>query len=204
MTVHVSINGVLRDFWSKLKQEYRKFYIETDSATEEDFEYKINDAATNEILQKFSFQSEEEMKYFLYVEFPMEIFGHAAPVYKNVMLDLLTYRSQQPTPAKLVLVSQELGRAIPSTLFFLSKTTAQVNHIRFFQDDSEIEQIWNECDVWITDDPKIIERKPEGKTVIKVLTDFNEQYQTDLTINNLSDLIQSNEQIEKPRIEQLD
>jgi hypothetical protein len=212
MTVYVSINGVLRDFWSKLQQEYRKLYLEHEPEEEETFEYKINDVPSANIMERFAFQSEDEMKFFLYVENPMEIFGHAAPVYKNVLLDLLKWRSQQKPATKVVLVSEEYGKSIPATFFFLSKIAASINHVQFYQGYLDIERMWGECDTWITDDPKIIEMKPpyqwlafegkyEDKKIIKVLADYNEHLPADVTINKLSDLIQDDEQTQKPQIE---
>jgi hypothetical protein len=206
--VFVSINGVIRDFWSKIQQEYRKFYLEHEAEEEETFEYKINDIPSTNIMERFTFQSEDEMKFFLYVEFPMEIFGHAAPVYKNVMLDLIKWKSEQPENTKIVLVSQEMGKSIPSTLFFLSKLTSTINHIEFYQTVREIDDMWSQCDVWITDDPNVIAAKPtnifDGETslpiekkVIKILKNYNEHLEADVTINTIADLIKKANEIEK-------
>jgi hypothetical protein len=200
MTVFVSINGVLRDFWTKFAQEYRKLYFEHEPEEEETFEYKINDVPSADIMERFSFQSEDEMKFFTYVENPMEIFGHAAPVYKNVFLDLLKWKSQQKEVIKLVLVSEEYGKAIPSTLFFLSKIASTVSNIRFYQSTENLQDMWfHDCDVWITDDPKVIAAKPNWhpwgnkKTVIKIQTNYNSHLDADVTINKLSDLIKNEE-----------
>jgi hypothetical protein len=213
MTVYVSINGVLRDFWSKVQIEYRKLYLEHEPEEEEDFEYKFVNVPSANVKERMTFQSDDEMKFFLYVENVMEIFGHAAPVYKNVMLDLFRWRDQQNENVKIVLVSEEYGKSIPATFFFLSKIAAAVNNVRFYQGDLDIETLWNECDMWITDDPRVIELKPpnqwlafEGKNsnkkVVKVLADFNKDIPADVTINTLADLIKKeDEQIEKSGVE---
>lgn len=199
MTVYVSINGVLRDFWSKFHQEYRKYYLEAEPTEEETFEYKILNETSPEIMERFAFQSEDEMKYFLYVDFPMEIFGHAAPVYKNVMQDLLNWQKQEGV--QVVLVSEEYGKSIPATLFFLAKTIATFNEIKFYRKE-DIEELWEECDVWITDDPKVIRAIPEShgilikKECIKVAAPYNLDIPADVTINKISDLIKD-EQTEK-------
>lgn len=183
---YISINGILRDWWTKLIYEYRKFYLETDSENEEDFPYEIRDVVTSNVMEKLAFQSEDEMKYFLCIDFPLEIYGQAAPMYKNVNLDLMRYIEQNK---EVCLVSKEFAKSIPATLFFLSKTSCVCDNIKFYHNDDDIEQMWQQCDTWITDDPKILLAKPADKTSIKVIKDYNKDIPCDKEITNLAQLV---------------
>jgi hypothetical protein len=192
MITFISINGVLRDFLGKFLVEYQKNYLETEADAEETFDYQIHEVESVDLMEKCAFQSEDELRYFLYVDFPMEIFGHAAPAYKNVMLDLL--RFEQQSGDDIVVVSREFAKSIPSTLFFLSKTTCMARRYRFYESDTDVDALWGQCDRWITDDPYILACKPEGKISVKVKKDYNEHLAADEEITALSDLIQSNEE----------
>lgn len=192
MVHFISIN-VLRDFWLKLLQEYQKFYLELEPEQEETFDYKINhDVVTGNIMEKMTFQSEDEMNYFLYCDVPMEVFGLASVTYNNVALDLIKYIQQHPDD-KICLISKEYSKSIPATLFFLSKTGCVCNNIIFYQKDNEIQKLWNECDIWITDEPAILNAKPENKVSIKVQRDFNENISSTNIIKQLNELLKNEE-----------
>ena len=77
---------VLRDTLSKMKATYEKFFIEdyVSEEGEEEFEYKIIEPiTTNKFSDYFLFPSESEYINFLYLDFPMNIFGHSPSISAN-------------------------------------------------------------------------------------------------------------------------
>ena len=60
--------------------------------------------------------------------------------------------------------------AIPSTYFFLAKTKSSCPNIKFVK---EYSKVWDHVDVMITDHPKIIGTKPNGKVSIIIDKDYN-------------------------------
>lgn len=187
--VFINITGVLRDTYAKAASEYRKYYIETEleEGEEEPFEYDmVLPVNTDDLSNHFKFQSEDEMKYFFFVEFAIEIFGHSAPVYSGVFRDLADLMKDNDD-WEITIVSDEVGKGKPSSLFFLSKNTCYVDNYRFYKKDN-VEEMWNECDVWITTECDVIKTKPEGKTVVKVETEYNKDLKSDYTVEKLTNV----------------
>jgi hypothetical protein len=60
--------------------------------------------------------------------------------------------------------------AIPSTLFFLAKTKSSCPNIKFVK---EYSKVWDYVDVMVTDHPKIIDTKPNGKVSIIIDKEYN-------------------------------
>lgn len=187
--VFINITGVLRDTYAKAASEYRKYYIETEleEGEEEPFEYDmVLPVDTDDLSNHFKFQSEDEMKYFFFVEFAIEIFGHSAPVYSGVFRDLADLMKDNDD-WEITIVSDEVGKGKPSSLFFLSKNTCYVDNYRFYKKDN-VEEMWDECDVWITTECDVINTKPEGKTVVKVETEYNKDLKSDYTVEKLTNV----------------
>ena len=49
------------------------------------------------------------------------------------------------------------------------------NNIKFSTSD-KISELWDECDVWITDNKKIVDVCPEEKECIKFNTSYNQYF----------------------------
>jgi hypothetical protein len=187
--VFINITGVLRDTYAKAASEYRKYYIETDleEGEEESFEYDmVLPVDTNDLSNHFKFQSEDELKYFFFIEFAIEIFGHSAPVYNGVFRDLSDLMKDNED-WEITIVSDEVGKGKPSSLFFLSKNTCYVDNYKFYKKDN-IETLWEECDIWITSDYDVITKKPEGKTVVKIEAEYNKDLESDYSVEKLTNV----------------
>jgi hypothetical protein len=188
MKVFISINGVLRNFLQKFEYHYNDYYLNSENSEEETFEYKINNPVYNDdILKYFNFQSKEEMNNFLYVDFPIEIFGHSGLSYQNVITQLNTIIFEHKDIEFTLIGLDELGKAKPATLFFLSRNGILANNIKFIKTE-DIKKTWKECDLWVTDDMKILKKCPKKKTAIKFETKFNEKFTYKNSITNLIDL----------------
>jgi hypothetical protein len=188
MRIFVSINGVLRNFIEKFDYHYQDYFLNSEVEDEkEDFEYKVVKPIENDkILNSYFFQDVNEFNNFLYVDFPIEIFGHARTSYQNVFLDLNNLIHN--TKNKITVVGlNELGKSKPATLFFLSKNGFMGRDIKFIY-DTEIDDMWNECDVWVTDDIDIIKSCPKHKKVIKFKTKYNQHFTSKYEIDKLTDI----------------
>ena len=192
MEIFISIDGVLRNTIGKFDYHYKDYYLdsEPEEKTEEEnqFEYGVIEPVKNNfLLESYKFQSKEEFDNFTFIDYAVEIFGHAGPSYQNVFLDLnnLIYQNKEH---KFTLVGlDQLGKSKPSTLFFLSKNGFMGNNIKFTM-GSEINNLWKQCDLWVTDSEAVINSKQKGKRVIKFNTDYNQHFTNQLEIHKLTEI----------------
>jgi hypothetical protein len=202
--IGIEVNGVLRNTLGKIQQTYEKFLIENNSTEktyildesgntesiiqEEEFEYEVlGNIDSLNLLNHFKFKSDDELYEFLYQEFAMQIFGHAESSEMHTFHTLndiyLKYRSTND----IVIVSDEIGKSKPATLFFLSKFGCQIEKIKFYS-DTTINSIWDEVDVLVSANPSLIEHHPKNKVVIKFNTQYNKTNKSEHEISSLKEL----------------
>ena len=123
MKIGIEINGVLRDTIGKIKSTYEKFLIGSeDENSESTFNYSISEPIDSlDLKNHFSFQSDDEYYEFLYEEFPMEIFGHSMSSEMNTFNDFNSFYIDNRDKHQIYIISDEIGKSKPSTLFFLAK-----------------------------------------------------------------------------------
>lgn len=175
--IGVSLDGVIRNFMEKLLYTYEKYY-----GVELDFE----EVTDHTLMSQIPFKSETERDSFIYVDAPLELFGHPREVEAGITKQLNDFFNEQKYQENSVGV-REIGfdKAIPSTLFFLSKFGSKVNDIKLGNKN----EIWEDVDIMITANPYILEAKPEGKITIKVNTSYNKNADSDYQINSLTELV---------------
>ena len=184
------INGVLRNTIGKIEQTYEKYYLlKTDGIDdeEESFQYEMNLPVTSlDLKEHFKFKDDEELYSFLYDEFAMEIFGHAQSAEYSTFNDLqqlyLNYRDEND----LIIVSDEISKSKPATLFFLSKFICQLEKIKFFS-NLTINSMWDEIDILLTSNPSLLLNKPSDKIVVKYETEYNKDIESEHTITTLKE-----------------
>lgn len=175
MRFGIEINGVLRNTLGKIEQTYEKFYLtKVDGIDEDDsFEYQINKPIdTLELKNHFEFPSDEALYSFLYEEFPMEIFGHAGSTEYTTFNDLNDIYVNYRDYFDFTIVSDEIGRSKPASLFFLSKFGCQIEKIKFYSNIT-LNSMWDEIDILLTSNPALLLDYPDGKIVIKYETEYN-------------------------------
>ena len=188
MEIFVNIDGVLRNTLQKFDYHYKDYFLNTDADSQETFEYGINGQATIEnILDTYKFQSEDEYLKFLYFDFPIVIFGHAGLSYNHASTDFNTMVFENKDTNFTLVGLNEKGKAKPSTLFFLSRNGVVCDNIKFSTIEN-IDELWSKCDVWITDDKRIVDKCPENKTVIKFNTFYNNHFTNKIEISKLSEI----------------
>jgi hypothetical protein len=197
MRIGIEVNGVLRNTLGKLEQTYQKFMIDKTEGIEyeDDFKYKITYPIENlEIKKHFSFRDENEMYSFLYEEFPMEIFGHSQSSEYTTFNDLNEIYVNLRDGHEILIVSDEIGKSKPATLFFLSKFGCLVEKIKFYSNIT-INSMWDEVDVLLTSNPSLLLEHPKDKTVIKFETEYNKNINSFYTIKTLKEFEEKLKQV---------
>jgi hypothetical protein len=187
MKIGVELNGVLRDTLKKIQQEYEKWYIENPFKEESEFDYKvISDLTTLNIIEHLSFKDEDELYNFLYKEHTMEIFGHAGSVENSSMMDFNEFYLNMRDEHDISIVSDEMGKSKPASLFFISKFGCLVETVKFYS-ETTINSMWDSVDVLLTANPQLLLNHPEGKIVIKYDTSYNSDINTEHSISKLKE-----------------
>jgi hypothetical protein len=210
--IGIEINGVLRDTIGKFKQLYEKHMIESNDVESTDktyeltfsgdtedvvemnevsnvkpFKYEIlTDVSSLELDKHFTFQSKEELYSFMYEDYTMELFGHSPSTETltfNYLNDLyLNLRDEN----ELLIVSDEIGRSKPSSLFFLSKFGCLLEQIIFYSNLTK-NSMWNNVDILLTANPDLLLNHPSDKIVVKFNTDYNKHINSEYQISSLSE-----------------
>jgi hypothetical protein len=205
--IGIEINGVLRDTIGKFTQLYEKHLIEKSEMdlsnptysidisgntelelVEEPFKYeKLSDVTSLDLTTHFSFSSKDELYSFMYEDYTMELFGHApsTEMLSFNMLNDIYYNLRDSYD--LMIVSDEIGRSKPSSLFFLSKFGCLLEKVFFYSEITK-NNMWDEVDILLTANPDLLLNKPDNKIVIKFITDYNKHVESDYEILSLSDL----------------
>jgi hypothetical protein len=191
MRIGIELNGVLRDTLKKIQQEYEKWYVENpfkEDDSEDKFEYEVmSDLTTLDITSHLKFKDENDLYDFLYKEHTMEIFGHAGSVEISGMMDLNDFYLDTRDDHDTIIVSDEIGKSKPASLFFISKFGCLVESVKFYS-ESTIKSLWDSVDVLLTANPKLLLNHPENITVIKFNTSYNSDIKTEHSISSIKEL----------------
>jgi hypothetical protein len=199
MRIGIEMNGVLRDTILKFRQLYEKFNIdlmpELEESEEPVFKYEVIEPIDSlDLLNHFTFPSKDEFYSFMYEEHPMEIFGHSPSVEMSTMNDLNEFYYEMRDNHDILIVSDEIGKSKPASLFFLSKFGSLIEKVKFYS-ESTIDSMWDEVDVLLTANPNLLLNCPKDKKVIKFETEYNKQVDSELTITTLKELKNKLEEI---------
>jgi hypothetical protein len=188
MKIGISINEVLRDFLGQFTYTYTKYMGPSD--------IKEEDIKSLNLLEYFNFKDVDELNRFMFLEAPLEIFGHAdlksdglMNHFNNFLMDMKDDGEHQ-----IELVGKEANKSIPSTFFFLSKTGCRIENIRFVQQSVKE---WDGVDVLITANPDALLNKPSGKIGVKIKAPYNEPIKSDFELDSILDFIKDESLREK-------
>lgn len=185
--VAIEIDGVLRDTYTKLEQVYQKFLIDELELVDEDFKFEIiKPFSTKNYDQHFIFKTDDEFFTFVYEEFAMEIFGHSPSTELSTFIDLQDLQIKFQNEIEWVLISEQIGKTKPATLFFVSKFGCDVDKVIFFN-KKNIDKIWDEFDVILASSPNLL-NNVDSKPTIKYERSYNLDINVDNTITNLKEL----------------
>lgn len=185
--VAIEIDGVLRDTFAKLEQIYQKFLIDELELVDEDFKFEIKKPFdTKDFTNHFVFKNEEEFFTFVYEEFAMEIFGHSPSSELTTFIDLKDLQIGHQNEIEWVLISEQIGKTKPATLFFVSKFGCDVDKVVFFNKKT-IDKIWDEFDILVASSPNLLSNT-DTKPTIKYERTYNSNIDVQYTITNLKEL----------------
>lgn len=190
MRIAIDVNGVLRDTLSKIQQIYERWYIDNQikQSENEDFGYEVlSPLTTLDIMSHLKFKDEDELYNFLYVDHTMEIFGHSPSLEMNTFVDFNEFYLDFRDSHEILIVSDEIGKSKPSTLFFISKFGCQVEKIKFYS-KLTMNSLWSELDVLVTANPELLQNHPKDKKMIKFNSSYNLNIDCKTTISNIKEL----------------
>lgn len=203
----ISLDGVIRDMFSKFDDVYRKAYIKNDSLVQADegFNYVVSESNESENdLEKFEklvkekinlpvntydlqnhyqFESVESYKNFLQ-DYAFELYATAGtfPKAPDTLNRLQGFGKANGIFDTVLLVKGD-DKMIISTYHFLAKIGCKINKVVFVENDIDK---WNYCDVLIDDSPESFESKPEGKTSIKISHVYNAYSESDYSFETIN------------------
>lgn len=207
MRIGIELNGVLRDTLGKFKQVYEKHLIENSEVFEtlntynidmsggttleekpENFQYKIlSDITSLDLIKHFNFKSSDDLYDFMYKDHTMEIFGHAGSVEMTSMNDFNDFYLDMRDNHDILIVSDEVGKSKPASLFFISKFGCLVETVKFYS-ESTINTMWDSIDILLTANPNLLLNYPKNKKVIKYVTHYNQDIKSEYEIQKLGEL----------------
>jgi hypothetical protein len=117
----------------------------------------------------------------------MEIFGHAGSVEPSGLIELNEFYLDIRDEHDVLIVSDEIGRSKPASLFFISKFGCLVETIKFYS-ESTINSLWDSVDILLTANPKLLLNIPKNKIVIKYNTIYNKDVESEFNISSLKEL----------------
>jgi hypothetical protein len=214
MKIGISLNNVLRDYFHRIEDVHDKYFPQEEDEDGVEYEglhikdYDLEKWVTfpeeevsqgemsfNPEFDENSFMKSEEttevvkkteqvtLDEFLYERCTLEIFGYADEIGSS--MEVVNNLILEHPDVEFVIMSRELGLSVPSTFFFLSKTSCMCKNIKFVTDSREH---WDHVDIMVTDHPDILSSKPDGKISIKVNWPYNENNKSDWAIDTVHEL----------------
>ena len=117
----------------------------------------------------------------------MEIFGHAQSTEYSTFNDLNEVYFKMRDNHELIIVSDEIGKSKPASLFFLSKFGCQIEKVKFYSNYT-INSMWDEIDILLTANPALLLEHPSNKNVIKYNTIYNKDINYPNSITTIKEL----------------
>ena len=187
MRIAFDVNGVLRNTLGKAEQVYQKFFIDdyVKEENENEFEYSLSLPVTSmNLIEHFKFPKQEDLYDFFYVDFPMNIFGHAASISANTFNQLNEIYEELRDKNDILIISDEIQKSKPASLFFLSKYGCLIEKI-FFYSKFTIDDMLSNVDCIVTANPELLNIK--DKVIVKYETDYNKNIECNYVINSIDD-----------------
>lgn len=189
--ISIDINEVLRDYIRQFIKMYKKI-------VDPDCEIEYDDVTDRDFMNIFPFEfgghPDKEAYYsFLYDEASYELYGRAEVMERNIGMRFSKWvendmRNFDPkdTPEIRLVSPFEMHLSIPSTLAFLSRIGSKVRDVRF---PIVSATIWDDADIVITADPRLLASKPEGKIAIKINAPYNKDAEADYTFDSFVEVM---------------
>lgn len=119
----------------------------------------------------------------------MEIFGSTGSVEYNSMNDLNDFYLDMRNLHEIIIVSDEIGKSKPGSLFFLVKFGCLVESVRFYSEIT-LNSMWDSIDILLTSNPNLLLNHPSNKRVIKFDTEYNSDIVVEDSISSIKEFKQ--------------
>lgn len=194
MRICITLDDVLRAKTYQFGKMYQKYI-------DQDIDLERLDMSSGDLKKIFGFKNKKDFEKFLYEDYAFNIFAEAPECDKMLGKELNLWQlkleddDDLKEPVEIVLSNtREFNQSLGFTYFFLSKLATRARRVFFPKDHMDV---WNECDILITADQKLLQNKPEGKIAIKIATDYNCDCPCDYKYDSMKELIADSELIGK-------
>ena len=150
----------------------------------------MGEVTSLDLSEHFSFRSKEDYFSFMYEEFPMHIFGHAPSTEMTTFNDLNDFYNEFRDEHEITIISDEMGKSKPASLFFLSKFGCLVENIIFYNSVTKY-KVLSSFDLIVTSNPELIINYSNKVYVIKYNTLYNKQVDAKNSISRLRELAET-------------
>jgi hypothetical protein len=129
----------------------------------------------------------------------MNIFGHAPSSEMLTFNYFNDFYKEFRDEYEIVIISDEIEKSKPSTLFFLSKFSCLAENIIFYN-PTTIDKVISSFDLIVTSNPDIVINYSNILNVIKYKTEYNKQVSTAHEIKSLEELSETLKKIKNVKI----
>ena len=207
MIIGITINNILRDHISKLKDLY-EFEFEKEAIEPiNPFELSKSFPDIEGSVDEPEFKDEQEVEFtenkkdtsfnldtFMYEDACFEVFGRTDETIPGIIKEVSDFSNKNKI--NIILLNNESQRSKSATLFFLSKNYYNLEKIVF---PKKWKDFWGHCDILVTDNPKLLKTKPKDKISIKYQNEFNIDIKSDYTIINSEELFKLLKKLNKEK-----
>lgn len=187
MRIAFDINDVFRAY----TEQFEKYYTKD---IDRSFDTDNLDIWTNDLFQIYPFETKKQYLEFVYEDRVFELFGAANTTERNLSSQIdFWFKSLDELDDEhdICLVStNEFGKSIGATYFFLSKLAIKSREVKLFKD---CDGVWDFCDILITANPDLLKLKPEGKKSIKIESPYNTDSESDFSYETISGFLNDGE-----------
>lgn len=191
--IGIDLDHVIRNINRQIVKYYQKDFDESVDVDEVDYKQDVVKTVCH-------FETKREIDTFLYEDYPLEVFGHAGQIDRNLSRDLNQWMqdltNQEEYDVDIFFFSmKEFNLTIQSSYFFLSKIGSRVRKVIF---PHSIDELCEYGDIFITayeDNAKLL--KKNGKGVILVKMGFNENAKkyADSVIEDFREFLDNNNKL---------
>ena len=207
MIIGITINNILRDHISKLKDLY-EFEFEKEAIEPiNPFELSKSFPDIEGSVDEPEFKDEQEVEFtenkkdtsfnldtFMYEDACFEVFGRTDETIPGIIKEVSDFSNKNKI--NIILLNNESQRSKSATLFFLCKNYYNLEKIVF---PKKWKDFWGHCDILVTDNPKLLKTKPKDKISIKYQNEFNIDIKSDYTIINSEELFKLLKKLNKEK-----
>jgi hypothetical protein len=207
MIIGITINNILRDHISKLKDLY-EFEFEKEAIEPiNPFDLSTSFPDVEGDVEAPEFKDDQDVEFtenkkdssfnldrFMYEDACFEVFGRTDETIPGIIKEISDFSNKNKI--NIVLLNNESQRSKAATLFFLSKNYYNLEQIIF---PKKWKDFWSYCDVLVTDNPKLLKIKPKDKVSIKYENEFNVDIKSDYTIINSKELFKILKKLNKEK-----